>query len=130
MTRWPIAPIASGLRSRDNHAMTPADVARRFACHREGFFAAHRWLIALFACALVADAASTIRFMSAEAVDHEVHLAVRWVSYAFGPIAGPIVGALAKAAAGLTVAIYLRRWARHILIVASILSLWAAWFNV
>jgi hypothetical protein len=62
--------------------------------------------------------------------DSEVHPAVRMISHWFGPVAGPLVGMLGKAAAGLAVAIYCRRWGPHILLTVSALSLWAAWYNV
>jgi len=60
----------------------------------------------------------------------EIHLAIRWVSMLFGNILGPLIGALGKTIAGLLVAIYLRRFAIYILLAASIISFWAAWYNV
>ena len=68
--------------------------------------------------------------MLEEGPDSEIHPAILLVSKWFGPIVGPMLGVVGKAAAGIVVAIYCRRFAIHILLVASILSLWAAWYNL
>jgi uncharacterized membrane protein len=60
----------------------------------------------------------------------ELHPAVALAAFVVGPIAGPLIGAAGKFTAGLVVAVYLKRWALHTLLPASILSLWAAWYNV
>jgi len=60
----------------------------------------------------------------------EIHPMVRIASRLAGPVAGPLLGALVKAVAGVVVSIYCRRWAVHILVTVSLISFWAAWYNV
>jgi len=48
----------------------------------------------------------------------------------FGPVAGPLIGVAAKLAAAMVVAIYCRRFAGHVFVAATMISLWAAWYNV
>ena len=91
----------------------------------------YKWVICLFFLALLCDAASTIYFMQNKGDStEEIHLGIRFVSMIFGPIIGPLVGAIAKAIAGILVAIYWRRIGLYILVAASIISFWAAWYNI
>ncbi len=110
--------------------MTLAQVRERFRANQRGFAARFAWLLAIFGVALLCDAVSTTWFMLQEGPAQEVHPVVRSVSHMLGPIAGPWLGAVWKFCAAVLVAIYLRRWAWLILTVGTILSLWAAWFNV
>ncbi len=68
--------------------------------------------------------------MHTDGPEAEGHPAVRFVSIILGPILGPIVGKLCQLAAVLLVTIYLRRWARVILIAVTILYAWATWYNL
>ena len=90
----------------------------------------YHWIIILFFLSLICDAASTIYFMLRDGPSVEIHLAIRIVSNIFGPIVGPLIGAVGKAIAGIIVAIYLKRFAVYMLVAASIISFWAAWYNV
>ena len=71
-----------------------------------------------------------MHFMLIEGPDAEMHLAIRFVSEIFGPIAGLLIGAIGKAVAGLFVGIFCRRFAGYIFVTASIISFWAAWYNI
>lgn len=42
----------------------------------------------------IADAISTTLFMSVDSIDSELNPAVRWLSYQFGIVVGPILGKL------------------------------------
>ena len=91
----------------------------------------YRWLIVIFLIALLCDGASTIFVMLNEGTENELHPVIKFVSVKlFGPVFGPIAGIAGKAAAGLAVAIYLKRFAPYILITATIISFWAAWYNI
>jgi hypothetical protein len=106
-------------------------LVERFRKNWQGFWGVYWWLIIIFVVALGCDAASTVYFMMQDGGhDNEVHPAIWLISAIFGPILGPILGWIGKAAAGLVVAIYWRRIAAYIFIFASILSFWAAWYNV
>jgi uncharacterized membrane protein len=87
-------------------------------------------VLIVFVVSLLCDAASTINFMVKLGPELELHPMVRIAARIVGPVAGPLIGALAKAVAGTIVAIYCRRFAAHILILASLISFWAAWYNV
>jgi hypothetical protein len=95
-----------------------------------GFARRYRWLLAVLLVALLCDASSTIYFMQRDGAQAEVHPVVQLASTTLGTIAGPLVGALAKAAAGVVVAIYWRRFAPYILLAVSMLSFWATWYNI
>ncbi|MHC4659198.1 MAG: hypothetical protein ACYS83_08485 [Planctomycetota bacterium] len=95
-----------------------------------GFWKDYRWFIVIFVLAVCCDAATTIRVMLIRGPDVEIHLVIRFVSEMLGPIAGPLVSAVGKAVAGILVCIYCRRWAAYILVTASIISFWAAWYNI
>jgi len=88
-------------------------------------------LMAIFVLALSADGASTIYFMMSEGADMEFHPVIRLVSlWILGPVAGPVSAVIVKALVGILVAIYCKRFALSILSAASIVSFWAAWYNI
>jgi len=101
-----------------------------FSENRQGFLTKYRWLIAVFVAAILCDAISTIHFMVRIGPDSEMHIMIRYLSRLLGPVAGPLVGAAGKVAAGIIVAIYLRRYAIYIFVTASVISFWAAWYNM
>ena len=68
--------------------------------------------------------------MQQDGANAEVRPAVQLASRILGTIAGPLLGVVAKAAAGLVVAIYWRRFAPYILLAVAALSFWAAWYNI
>jgi hypothetical protein len=84
----------------------------------------------VFILAVFCDAASTVYVMCGQGPEAEMHIVIRFLSKALGPVAGPVLGAVGKAMAGLIVAVYLRRFAVYIFLTASVLSLWAAWYNI
>lgn len=109
--------------------MTNQNVKERFIQNSKGFWKAYRWLLILYILALLADGISTIRFMLLEGLAEELHPAVNIVSKLFGPILGPLIGVVCKTGAGIIAAVYFRRIGWVILLVVSIISLWAAWYN-
>ena len=118
-------------RQRGRHAYVILNgLKRRFRENRVGFFRAHKWLIAVFLMALICDALSTVYFMHTRPADGELHPVVNIASEVLGPFIGPLLGFVGKAIAGLCVGIYCRRWAYHILGAATVIALWAAWYNI
>ncbi len=95
-----------------------------------GFWKDYRWYIVVFVVSLLCDAGSTMYFMLREGPDAEMHIVIRFLARAFGPIAGPLTGAVGKAVAGVLVGVYVRRFAGYIFVTASIISFWAAWYNM
>jgi uncharacterized membrane protein len=63
-------------------------------------------------------------------IEAELHPGFYFVSRIFGPNVGPLLGAAGKAIAAFVVAIYYRRFAAYILLAPTIISLWAAWYNI
>lgn len=104
-------------------------IVRRFRENSVGFFRAYRWFIAVFIISLLCDAVSTVRFMVRDGADGEFHFVIRMLAGFFGPVVGPFVGAAGKAVVGIGVAILLRRYAVYIFVAASLVSLWAGWYN-
>jgi hypothetical protein len=102
----------------------------RFRDNYRGFWKDCGWFVAVFVLAVFCDAASTVFVMLKQGPEVEVHIVVRFISGVFGPVAGPLLGAAGKVAAGVIVAIYLRRFAVYIFVVASLLAFWATWYNV
>lgn len=105
-------------------------ILERFRTNSQGFWRKYFFVIIIFLAAVLCDALSTIHFMKKWGPQAEIHPAIRWASMWFGDILGPLMGSLGKAIAGLLVAIYVRRFAIYILLTASIISFWAAWYNV
>jgi len=93
------------------------------------FWRANVWILVVFITALLADGISTIVFMLHEGTDTELHPVVNFVSRIAGPVLGPLIAVVCKAIAGFIVAIYWRRIAVFILLIVSIISFWAAWYN-
>ena len=68
--------------------------------------------------------------MLKDGTEFEIHVAVAFVSRLFGPVVGPLIGGIAKIVAGIMVVIYCRKFAPYILLTASVISFWAAWYNI
>ena len=102
----------------------------KFRENYRGFLKRYQWSIAVFVLALFCDAASTIHFMLVEGPDVEIHPLIRLVSKILGPVAGPLLAAAGKAVTGVVVSIFCRRFATYIFVTASVISLWAAWYNM
>ena len=105
-------------------------ITETFQNNLAGFFKAQRFYLGVFLLAILADGASTVYFMTHDPYSEELHPGIELMAKWFGPIIGPLLGVAGKAVAAVAVAIYLRRWARYIFITASILSFWAAWYNL
>ena len=101
----------------------------RFEKNYHGFWREYRYFIALFFLALIFDAISTMYIMFKIGPHVELHPVIKMVSIIIGPIMGPLFALIAKAVVGIIVAIYCRRFAIHIFIVASIISILAACYN-
>ena len=114
----------------DTNTRVANPAAARFRNNARGFWGAYRWVVIVFLVSLFCDAASTIHFMVKVGPELEIHPMVRIAARIIGPVAGPLFGALVKALGGIVVAIYCRRFAPHILILASLISFWAAWYNI
>jgi len=102
----------------------------RFRENWRGFWKTYSWLTAIFVVALFCDAASTIHFMLRAGPEVEIHPIIRCISRAMGPVAGPLATAVGKAIAGIALAVYLRKFAAYLFVTASIISFWAAWYNI
>ena len=94
------------------------------------FFWDYRWFITIFVVAVICDAITTIHFMLKDGIEAEVHLIIKYISRFLGPVAGPVTGAVGKILGGIVVGIFLRRFAAYIFMTASIISFWAAWYNL
>ncbi len=105
-------------------------ILNRFHQNSLGYWHDYRWYIYLFVLAGFLDALSTIYFMTRLGVHAEFHPVVRTISHYFGPVMGPLLGALLKSIACLTVTVYLRKLAKVIFLTASSLYIWAAWYNI
>lgn len=101
----------------------------RFRANRRGYWARYRCILLVFTIALLCDAVSTVHFMRDLGATAELHPAVRWASVAFGPVLGPLLGAAGKALACLFVTLCCRRCAVGIFATASVIYLFAAWYN-
>ena len=109
----------------------PNRIINRFRENSRGFWKKYKWLIVIFALAIILDSCSTIYFMIAEGTEIELHPAVRFLSTRIlGPILGPVFSVICKVSAGIIVAIYCRKFAPYIFLAASIISVWAAWYNI
>ncbi len=109
--------------------MTP-DIAKRFRANSKGFWRQYKWLVIIFVLALICDGASTVYFMRETGPEYELHPAVQYLSELFGHVAGPIIGMTLKGIAGISLAIYLRKYAICIFVAASVTFFGAAWYNV
>jgi hypothetical protein len=110
--------------------LTTTRIKNRFIQNHTGFWMTYRWFIGVFIIAVFCDALSTIHFMNRFGIEGELHPAYYLVSKALGPNLGPLIAAVGKAIAGFAVAIYCRQFAVHIFLAASIISFWAAWYNI
>ncbi|MCP4379237.1 MAG: hypothetical protein GY794_24075 [bacterium] len=105
-------------------------VEARFRNNARGFWKTYKWILIVFFVSLLCDAASTTYFMLETGPESEIHPVVRVAARIAGPVVGPLFGALAKACAGIIVGIYCRRFAIYILVTVTIISFWAAWYNI
>jgi len=114
----------------DKRAFVMGTFIEEFRENKHGFFREYRWFIVVFVFALFCDAASTTHFMLRDGAEAEIHPVIRQISRLLGPVAGPVLGAIGKTAAGIIVCILVRRFAAYLFVTASIISFWAAWYNI
>jgi hypothetical protein len=105
-------------------------VVARFRINCIGFWKKFRWPAIIFVLALLCDALSTVYFMRKTGPESELHPGVQFISELLGPVAGPLAAMTLKAIAGIAVAIYLKKYAAYIFITGSVISFWAAWYNM
>lgn len=84
----------------------------------------------LFILALFFDAAATSVFMIQHGLEYEIHPVFRIGSLAFGPVYGPLLGAVFKVFAGLILVTLHRPLSRLVLPVVTILSVCAGVYNI
>ena len=102
----------------------------RFKTNSLGFWNSYRLYFTIFIIALLCDTASTMYFMTKLGTHAELHPLIRLFSEMAGPIMGPVLGAVGKTWACIAVTLYLRKYAVHILVSASAIYVWAAWYNI
>ena len=106
------------------------DILNKFYENWRVIWKKYHWIIIVCFLSLLCDAASTIYFMLREGPSIEIHLAIRFVSEIFGPVVGPLIGAAGKAMAAIFVVMYFKRFGPYILLAVTIISFWAAWYNI
>ncbi len=106
------------------------DIWMRLQDNWNGYVREYRVFLVLLLLVSIADAASTVCFMSHRGAGAELHPAVRSVSYLFGPILGPMLGKAIQVVVVVVLTVYFRRRAIFIFIPVIILYAWAAWYNV
>jgi hypothetical protein len=111
-------------------ASSLVSVMARLRENFQGFWRSYHAAIIIFTLALLADGLSTIHFITRLGVSAEFHPLVRLASAAFGPVAGPMMGALGKWLICLQLAIYCRKFASYILLGIAIVYMLAAWYNI
>lgn len=89
-----------------------------------------RFVLSLFAVAVIADLLSTIWFFHSLGVEFEFHPAIRLFGYAYGRTFGPIAGKLIQAAGIIYVSALLKERGRYLLYVVSAAYLAAAVYNI
>lgn len=105
-------------------------VAERLRQNGQNYWRDCRVYILVLCLAAVADGASTVWFMRNEGVETEWNPIVRHAALVLGPLLGTIAGKTFQIFAGVVVTLYWRRWAPHLFLAASVIYVWAAWYNV
>jgi hypothetical protein len=115
---------------RISQIRTMRDIETRFRENWKGFLHEYGVFLVLALLASLADTASTIHFMRYAGPQAELHPTVRFISYLFGPIGGPILGKGIQFTVLIALTVFLRRRAIFIFIPIIILYAWAAWYNI
>jgi hypothetical protein len=76
------------------------------------------------------DAMTTCHFMLLQGVHQEVHPHIRLLGLWLGPVWGAVLGKILQVAIGLVGIIYVRRYARLLLWLASCFYLYASFHNL
>jgi len=104
--------------------------ARRFRRNVTGFWDSCRWFILIFVIAQLCDTLSTIIFMSRGGWYLEAHPIIREFARIFGVTWDSLLGFAYKVSLGITVAIYLRKFAPLIFLSTATTAALAAIYNV
>lgn len=103
---------------------------QRMLANSRGYFSELWPFLVAAGLAASADCYSTMRFMTSDGIQDELHPVIRLVSYLLGPVAGPLFGKLCQFVALLCLAMLWRKHARAILIPVTLIYTYAAWFNL
>jgi hypothetical protein len=105
-------------------------IKERFVKNTEGFFETYKWPLLFLMITALLDAFSTFCFMYVIGVEHELHPIVRELSELLGPLVGPFLGGFLKISLGIVAIIYLRKFERPLLCLASLLYCYAFMHNL
>jgi len=101
----------------------------RFRNNSEGFWYEHRKFVYLLIIAGFVDLLSTIYFMQVVGPHKELHPIIRYLAYSYGPIIGPLIGKFSQIFLGTLAAIYFRKHAKFVIVLAAVMYSWAAVAN-
>ncbi len=91
----------------------------------------YHFLIILLICMLLFDTLTTIEFMAHDGIEREFHPLVKYSALLFGPVTGTILCAfMFRTIAGLFLALYLHNFRLLILILPTITSTIAGFYNL
>ena len=79
---------------------------------------------------ILCDGLSTAYFMQRLGPEFESHILFRMAGNLFGPVMGPLFGVWGKIAACGVVAVLCKKFTLYILIAVTLISFYAAWYNV
>ncbi|MCH2208671.1 MAG: hypothetical protein MK132_22760 [Lentisphaerales bacterium] len=105
------------------------NIASRLKRNSQDFIIEHHYFITLLIVAASVDAASTIYFMHTVGPQLEIHPVIRELGFILGPTLGPILGKILQITVGMSAVIYLRKYAKYILVIAAVIYSWAATAN-
>jgi hypothetical protein len=86
-------------------------------------------LLAVFGIAVVADMVTTVGFFHTRGVSDELHPGVRLFGYAYGRTIGPVLAKIIQSVGVLTIAFFLGRRGKWIIVAATLLYVAAAAYN-
>jgi hypothetical protein len=117
------------LASEQNRRQIRA-IKLKYQRNLRGFWELHKYRLYILVAAATLDCLSTIHFMLLTGPERELHPHIRIISSFLGPIAGPVLGKVLQLVLGVGITVYVRKYARLILISASVLYLYAFWHNL
>ena len=94
------------------------------------FWWRHRFVLAVFIFALLADVLTTVSFMIKDGVESEFNPFVVVCARYMGPVVGPLAAALHKGWSAILIAIYCEKYARTLFTSAASIYLLAACYNM
>jgi hypothetical protein len=105
-------------------------VTTRLRTHRVNYVRDLRGFLLALLLAALADGLSTVWFMRVDGVEAELHPVVRGAAAVLGPWLGAALGKAVQVVAIVLVTLYWRHLAKLLLGTASLVYLWAAWYNL